>query len=123
MIPMASRTLTVLSVSGFALAGIASAGTTMARAAVADLRLEHGKVFTNDVGSVMAVSIVNGTTSTVGSAVVTCSFTANGQPVGSADTTIFNIVAGEKGQDQVHLMGPKADAATCSITSTTPAGN
>lgn len=82
------------------------------------LVLSHGDLFTNDVGTVMGVSVVNNTPNTVGAVGISCTFTAKGQPAGSAGTTIYNIVAGEKGQDQVHLMGPKADAATCSIIST-----
>lgn len=94
-----------------------------AQAADPALKLHQGDIFTDPVGSVMGVSITNGTNATIGSAVVTCAFTAKGKAAGSASTTIFNIVPGDKGQDQVHLMGASADAATCSITATTPAGN
>ena len=89
-----------------------------AAAADSGLKLEQGDIFTNDVGTVMGVSVVNNTSATVGSVAVSCAFTLKGDPVGSASTTLYNIVAGAKGQDQVHLLGPKADAATCSITST-----
>ncbi|WP_250152255.1 hypothetical protein [Ancylobacter radicis] len=87
------------------------------------LKLHQGDIFTDPVGSVMQVSITNGTAATIGSAVVTCAFTAKGKAAGSASTTIFNIVAGAKGEDQVHLMGASADAASCTITATTPATN
>lgn len=97
-----------------------TAQTATAQPADSGLVLQQGDIFTNDVGTVMGVSVTNNTPATVGSVGVTCTFTAKGAPAGSASTTIFNIVAGEKGQDQVHLMGPKADAATCAITSTAP---
>lgn len=93
---------------------------TMALADDAGLKLDQGDLFTNDVGTVLNVAVVNNTANTVGSVGVNCAFTAKGKSVGSAGTIIFNIVAGEKGQDQVHLLGPKADAATCSLTGTTP---
>lgn len=97
-----------------------TAGVATAQPADSGLTLTQGDIFTNDVGTVIGVSVTNHTSTTVGSVGVTCAFTVKGAPAGSASTTIFNIVAGEKGQDQVHLMGPKADAATCSITSTAP---
>lgn len=84
------------------------------------LRLEQGDIFTNDVGTVMGVTVTNDTPQTISSVSVTCAFTANGAPAGSAGTQIFNIVAGAKGDGQVHLLGPKASAATCSIGGTTP---
>jgi len=104
-------------------ATLVSATLLAATAALADdagLKLEQGDLFTNDVGTVLNVAVVNNTPNTVGSVGVNCAFTAKGAAVGSAGTIIFNIVAGAKGQDQVHLLGPKADAATCSITGTTP---
>ncbi|MCK0207149.1 hypothetical protein MWN33_03785 [Starkeya koreensis] len=105
------------------LAALLAAPLSGAGAALADdagLKLVQGDLFTNDVGSVLNVAVVNDTPNTVGSVGVQCAFTAKGKPVGSAGVIIFNIVAGEKGQDQVHLLGPKADGATCSITGTTP---
>lgn len=95
-------------------------GAGAARADDAGLKLVQGDMFTNDVGTVLNVSVVNDTANTVGSVGVQCAFTAKGKAVGSSGVIIFNIVAGEKGQDQVHLLGPKADGATCSITGTTP---
>ncbi len=98
-------------------------GSLPALATDAALKLHQGDIFTDPVGSMMDVSIINGTAATIGSAVVTCAFTAKGKNVGSASTTIFNIVAGAKGEDQVHLMGAVADAATCTIGAVTPATN
>ena len=105
----------------FALATLALAAPGLALAANPALTLVQGDIFTDPVGTVIGVSVTNGTSATIGSAVVTCAFTAKGKPVGSSRTTIYNIVAGDKGQDQVHLMGAAADAAECSISSTTPA--
>lgn len=109
--------------AGVALAGAVALMATLAPAHAADaaLKLEQGDIFTDPVGSVMDVAVVNGTAATLGSAVVTCAFTAKGKAVGSASTTIFNIVPGAKGRDRVQLMGAAADAATCTIASTTPA--
>jgi len=95
----------------------------LAPAATPALTLTQGDIFTDPVGTMIRVTIANGTSATIGSAVVTCAFTAKGQPVGSASTTIYNIVPGDKGQDQVHLMGAAADHAACAISATTPAGN
>ncbi|ADH91629.1 conserved hypothetical protein [Ancylobacter novellus DSM 506] len=106
----------------FALLAVSTLATA-AYTAETGLTLQQGDIFTNDVGTVMAVSVVNGTANTVGSVAVNCAFTAGGKAVGSAGTTIYNVVAGEKGQDQVHLMGAKADAASCTITSTTAPAN
>lgn len=103
-----------------ALTALALAAPTLALAANTALTLAQGDIFTDPVGTVIGVSVTNGTSATVGSAVVTCAFTAKGKPVGSSSTTIYNIVAGDKGQDQVHLMGAAADAAQCSISSTMP---
>ncbi|MFD2140597.1 hypothetical protein [Ancylobacter oerskovii] len=92
-------------------------------AADSALKVKHGDIFTDPVGSVMDVSVVNEGQATVGAAVVTCDFTASGKAVGTASTTIYNIVGGSTGKDQVHLMGSAADAARCAISSTAPAAN
>lgn len=93
-----------------------------AGAAQADdaLTLSQGEIYSDDVGSVIAVSIVNGGTIPIDSAVVTCSFTARGQATGSASTTLFNLLPGSKGEDQVHMMGMRADKAACRISATMP---
>ncbi|MDQ0512071.1 hypothetical protein [Ancylobacter amanitiformis] len=93
---------------------------TPAGAADSALVLRQGDIFTDAVGSVIGVAVTNNSAATLGSAVVTCAFTAKGKPIGSASTAIYNIVPGSKGEDQVHLIGATADAATCSITGTTP---
>lgn len=98
-------------------AGAPDARAQSGDARFAGLALSQGDIFTNDVGTVIGVSVTNSTAATVGSVGVSCSFTVKGKPAGSASTTIYNIVAGAKGQDQVHLMGPRADAASCAMTS------
>ncbi|MGA0563281.1 hypothetical protein ACO2RV_12620 [Ancylobacter sp. VNQ12] len=104
----------------FALVAVTLAAPTLGLAADPALTLTQGDIFTDPVGTVIGVAVTNGSSATLGSAVVTCAFTAKGKPVGSSSTTIYNIVAGAKGQDQVHLMGAAADGAQCSISSTTP---
>lgn len=117
---MSARRPTVRLLPLLALAGLAPVA---ALAAEPPLTLSQGDIFSDPVGSVMAVSVTNGGTATVGAAVVTCEFTAAGKPAGTASTTIYNIVPGAKGQDQVHLMGARADTASCAISSTAPATN
>ncbi|MCS0502966.1 hypothetical protein [Ancylobacter mangrovi] len=103
-----------------ALAGAMFLAAVPAGAAEPALELHQGQIFSDPVGSVMNVSVTNGTQATLESAVVNCDFTAGSKPAGSASVTLYNIVAGTKGDGQVHLMGVKADTATCAITSTTP---
>lgn len=91
-----------------------------AHAADAGLVLTQGEVHTDPVGTVIAVTIQNNGTQTVGSAVVSCEFTVRGKAAGSAATTIYNVLPGGNGADQVHMMGVNADAATCRIGATTP---
>jgi len=98
-------------------AGAPGAQAQSGDARFAGLALSQGDIFTNDVGTVIGVAVTNNTAATVGSVGVSCSFTVKGKAAGSASTTIYNIVAGAKGQDQVHLMGPQADAASCAMTS------
>lgn len=119
----AAATIALVPTLGVLALGALALGVLPATAADPALKLHQGDIFTDPVGSVMQVAITNGTAATIGSAVVTCAFTAKGQAAGTASTTIFNIVPGAKGEDQVHLMGATADAATCAISATTPAGN
>lgn len=107
--------LAALLVAALSLPTVARAQSGDAR--FAGLALSQGDIFTNDVGTVIGVSVANNTAATVGSVGVSCSFTVKGKAAGSASTTIYNIVAGATGQDQVHLMGPRADAASCAMTS------
>lgn len=117
----AALTLASLPVAAVLLPGAMPAALAQAGdARFAGLSLTQGDIFTNDVGTVMGVTVANNTAATVGSVTVQCSFTAKGKPAGSAGTTIYNIVAGATGQDRVNLMGPKADAASCTITSIGP---
>lgn len=126
---MAPRPLPVLStrlLAGPAVALALAAALLPAGPARADmpgLALGQGDIFTDAVGSVIGVSITNNGAAAVGSAVVTCAFTAGGKPAGSASTNLYNILPGQKGQDQVHMMGVKADKASCAITASTPSSN
>lgn len=116
------RTRLALSLAALTVAALAlPGGLPVAEAQSGDSRfaglaLTQGDIFSDDVGTMIGVSVANNTAATIGSVDVTCSFTAKGKPAGSASTTIYNIVAGATGQDQVRLMGPKADAATCAMT-------
>ncbi|MBS7539546.1 hypothetical protein [Ancylobacter lacus] len=92
---------------------LAGAGVRPARADGATLT--QGDVYTDAVGSVVEVSVRNTGTGTIASAVVTCAFTTAGKPAGSAGTTIYNVVSGTKGTDQIHLIGVRADKAACSL--------
>jgi len=84
------------------------------------LQLVQGGLFTDPVGSMLSVSVSNGMAKTLDFAAVKCSFTADGKPAGVAGTRIYNIVAGSTGESQVHLLGTKADAATCEIVGSSP---
>lgn len=100
-----------------------SFGLSPALAQTAGLTLTPGDIFTNPVGTVMDVSVANGTANTVGSVLVTCAFTAAGKPAGSSGTTLYNITPGMTGKERIQLMGAKADAASCSLSNATPAAN
>jgi hypothetical protein len=103
---------------------IAVSALLFANAALADntaLTLSQGDLNSDDIGTVIDVAIVNDGAVTFDSAVVTCSFTAKGKETGSASTTLFNLLPGSKGQDQVHMLGPRSDKAACRISATTPA--
>ncbi len=90
-----------------------------AQAADPALQLQQGDIFSDPIGSVVGITVTNTGSTAIGSVQVTCSFTTGGKPAGSASTTLYNIVAGANGQDQVHLMGAKADAAACTLGATT----
>lgn len=87
------------------------------------LTLSQGEIFTDDVGSVIGVAIANGGAVAIESVDVTCSFSARGKSAGSASTTLFNLLPGARGEDQVHMMGTRADEAACRISATKPAVN
>ena len=105
--------------SACAAAGWLATACAPAVAADAGLALVQGKVYSDAVGSVVDVALTNGGAQPVGSAVVTCRFTGRGgQALGAANTSLFNILPGQTGTDQVHLMGAAADKAECTVTST-----
>ncbi len=97
------------------------AGAAAALAADPALVLSQGGVHTDPVGTVIAVTVQNNGAQAIGSALVTCEFTAGGKVAGSASTTIYNILPGGNGADQVHMMGVDAQSAACRIASTAAA--
>lgn len=87
------------------------------------LTLSQGDVFSDPVGSVINVSVANGTANTVASVLVTCAFTAGGKSLGSSSTTLYNITPSTTGKERVQMMGVKAEAAACSLSNAAPAAN
>ena len=101
------------------LAVVAMPSMATAQVAGTALQLQQGDIFSDPIGSVIGVTVTNTGSAAIGSVLVTCEFTAGGKPAGSASTTLYNIVAGANGQDQVHLMGAKAEKAACKLGATT----
>lgn len=98
-------------------ASAASAFTVPAFADTANLQLTPGKVFTDAAGAYVSVAVKNTGPATVAEAYVTCSFFAGSRSLGKASTTVFSIVSGVTGTDQVRLLGGNsANKATCAIT-------
>ncbi|MDQ0503791.1 hypothetical protein [Xanthobacter agilis] len=82
------------------------------------LKLTSGPVRTDPAGAFVSVGVANTTTTIFGQIVVTCTFTGGGQTLGTSSTTLFSVVGGTTGNDQVRLIGAtSATAATCEITS------
>lgn len=96
-----------------------AAGAGAAPAAAPDgLRLAAGQVRTDAAGAFVSVAVENGTQKEFGQIVVTCAFTGGGKALGNSATTLFSVVGGTTGNDQVRLLGAtSATAATCEITS------
>lgn len=103
--------------SSAVLAGLLLAIAVPASADPANLQLKPGKVFTDAAGAYVSVAVKNVGTATVSEAYVTCEFFAGNRSLGKAATTLFSIVAGVTGTDQVRLLGgTSATRATCAIT-------
>lgn len=82
------------------------------------LKLTTGPVHTDAAGGFVSVAVANGTAKVFGQIVVTCTFTGGGQTLGTSSTTLFSVVGGTTGNDQVRLLGASsAKAVTCEITS------
>ncbi|MFG1378063.1 hypothetical protein [Xanthobacter autotrophicus] len=88
-----------------------------ALAQTAALQLTTGKVITDPAGAFISVSVKNGTTAPISEAYVACEFFAGNRALGKSSTTLFSIVPGVTGSDQVRLLGgTSANRATCTIT-------
>ncbi|MFG1416774.1 hypothetical protein V5F38_00850 [Xanthobacter sp. V0B-10] len=82
------------------------------------LKLSSGPVRTDPAGAFVSVAVANATSGIFGQVVVTCTFTGGGQTLGTSSTTLFSVVGGTTGSDQVRLLGAtSAKAANCEITS------
>ncbi|MDI4664569.1 hypothetical protein K9U40_09565 [Xanthobacter autotrophicus] len=81
------------------------------------LQLTTGKVITDPAGAFISVSVKNSGAATVSEAYVACEFFAGSRALGKSSTTLFSIVSGVTGTDQVRLLGgTSANRATCAIT-------
>ncbi|MFG1373490.1 hypothetical protein V5F32_15050 [Xanthobacter oligotrophicus] len=95
-------------------AGVAAPASAQSSAA---LQLTTGKVITDPAGAFISVSVKNGTPAPISEAYVACEFFAGNRALGKSSTTLFSIVPGVTGTDQVRLLGgTSANRATCSIT-------
>ncbi len=100
-----------------ALLPLLATGAVAADGIPAGLKLTAGKVETDAAGAFVSVAVANGTATTFGQIIVSCSFTGGGQTLGTSSTTLFSTVGGTTGNDQVRLMGAtSATAAACEIT-------
>ncbi|WP_454918380.1 hypothetical protein [Xanthobacter sediminis] len=90
-----------------------------ALAAVPDgLKLANGPLRTDAAGAFVSVTVENTTQAVFGQVVVTCTFTGGGKALGTSSTTLFSVIGGTTGSDQVRLLGgTSAKAVTCEITS------
>ncbi|MDI4657188.1 hypothetical protein [Xanthobacter autotrophicus] len=99
---------------GACVTGLAAPAWAQSSAA---LQLTTGKVITDPAGAFISVSVKNGTTALVSEAYVACAFFAGNRALGKSSTTLFSIVPGVTGTDQVRLLGgTSANRATCAIT-------
>ncbi|MFG1346002.1 hypothetical protein V5F59_14000 [Xanthobacter autotrophicus DSM 431] len=99
------------------LAGLLLVVAGPALADAATLQLTPGKVFTDAAGAYVSVAVKNTGSATVAEAYVTCEFFAGSRSLGKSSTTLFSIVGGVTGTDQVRLLGgTSAKSAKCAIT-------
>ncbi|MET3354666.1 hypothetical protein V5F34_12860 [Xanthobacter autotrophicus] len=109
-------TVLALSVAVGIGAGVAGFAAPAA-AQTAALQLTTGKVVTDPAGAFISVSVKNGTTAPISETYVACEFFAGNRALGKSSTTLFSIVPGVTGSDQVRLLGgTSANRATCAIT-------
>ncbi|QRG08290.1 hypothetical protein EZH22_08295 [Xanthobacter dioxanivorans] len=99
------------------LAGAALPASAQTQTQAPGLVLSTGKVFTDAAGAYISVSVKNAGTATVAEAYVACEFFAGNRTLGKAATTVFSIVGGMTGSDQVRMLGAsRATRAACAIT-------
>ncbi|TCT04746.1 hypothetical protein [Aquabacter spiritensis] len=111
--------------------GGAPALAQTAAPAQATLTLAADPVVTDPAGSFVTVRVTNSGASPVAQVKVGCEFFAGGKSLGSSSTTLYAIVPGVTGTDQVRLILPeavgqatpsstvKATSARCAIASGT----
>lgn len=86
-------------------------------AQAAGLELTPGKIYTDAAGAYVSVAVKNTDSYTVSEVYVTCEFFAGNRSLGKASTTLFSIVSGVTGTDQVRFLGgTNATRATCTLT-------
>lgn len=99
------------------LAGLLLLAAAPAMAQTATLQLTPGKIFTDAAGAYVSVAVKNSGPATVAEVYVSCEFFAGNRSLGKASTTVFSIVSGVTGTDQVRLLGGTgATRASCAIT-------
>lgn len=82
-----------------------------------DLVLTPGKVFTDAAGAYVTVSVKNAGAQIAPETYVSCAFFNGKKALGKSATTLFSIVPGLTGTDQVRLLGATgANRAECAIT-------
>lgn len=92
-------------------------GAAVGGAQAAGLELTPGKIFTDAAGAYVSVAVKNTGTATVAEAYVSCEFFAGNRSLGKSSTTVFSIVGGVTGTDQVRFLGgTNATRATCTLT-------
>ncbi len=97
---------------------IAGAALVVSLGAVqaADLELTPGKIYTDAAGAYVSVAVKNTGTATVAEVKVNCEFFAGKRSLGKSSTTLFSIVGGVTGTDQVRFLGgTSATSATCTL--------
>lgn len=111
------KSLTTLSFSAILAAAALAAPAPAALAQPAGLLLTPGKIYTDAAGAYVSVAVKNTGPATVAEAYVSCEFFAGRRSLGKSSTTVFSIVSGVTGTDQVRLLGgTAATRATCALT-------
>lgn len=85
-------------------------------AAAAGLELTAAAVRTDPAGAYVTVAVKNTGTEVAAQTLVNCTFFANKKALGKSSTTLFAIVPGVTGTDQVRFLGgTSATRAECAI--------